>query len=305
MSYMNRLQLLAWVVRFPGDANDPESFWQLLHHGVDAITEIPSDRWDVEAYYDPDKNAPGKMYTRYGGFIRHIDQFDPHFFRISPKEAKDMDPQQRIALEVAWEALENAGIPPEQLKGSQTGVFMGVCFNDYGHLITQSDNIAAVDNYFSTGNHYSVIAGRISYVLGLEGPALVIDTACSSSLVSIDNACKHLRLGVCDLALAGGVNLILAPESTINFCKSGMLAVDGRCKTFDASANGYTRSEGCGIVVLKRLSDAERDGDNILAVIRGTAINQDGASTGLTVPNGEAQEKVIQAALENAGSDGE
>jgi acyl transferase domain-containing protein len=245
------------------------------------------------------------MYTRFGGFINHVDLFDPQFFGISPREAEDMDPQQRISLEVTWEALENAGIPAHTLKGSKTGVFMGICFNDYGQLIRQSGDIAAVDDYYSTGNHYSVSAGRISYILGLEWPAMAIDTACSSSLVSIDNAVKHLRLEKCDLAIAGGVNLILAPESTINFCKSGMLAEDGRCKTFDAAANGYVRSEGCGMLILKRLSDAERDKDRILAVIRATEINQDGASTGLTVPNQNAQEKVIKEALKSANLKGE
>ena len=211
-----------------------------------------------------------------------------------------MDPQQRIALEVTWEALENAGIPPSTLKDSNTGVFMGICFNDYGQLIMQSGDISAVDDYYSTGNHFSVAAGRISYFLGLKGPAMAIDTACSSSLVCVDNAVKHLRLGQCDTAIAGGVNLILAPESTINFCKSGMLAEDGRCKTFDESADGYIRSEGCGMIILKRLSDAKKDGNRILGIIRGVAINQDGASTGLTVPNAEAQQEVIEAALKNA-----
>jgi acyl transferase domain-containing protein/surfactin synthase thioesterase subunit/acyl carrier protein len=290
--------------RFPGGADTPEKFWRVFSDGIDTITEVPPDRWDIDAYYDPDKKAPGKMYTRYGGFIEGVDQFDPQFFGISPREAEDMDPQQRISLEVTWEALENAGIPPNSLKGTDTGVFMGICFNDYGQLIVQSGDISAVDDYYSTGNHYSVSAGRISYILGLEGPAMAIDTACSSSLVCIDTACEKLRLGECELAIAGGVNLILAPESTINFCKSGMLAEDGRCKTFDAAANGYVRSEGCGIVILKKLSDARRDNNRILAVIRSTAINQDGASTGLTVPNGLAQEKVIKAALKKASLEG-
>lgn len=286
--------------RFPGGATTPEKYWQIFAQGIDAIKEVPEDRWDIDAYFDADKAAPGKMYTRYGGFIEGVDLFDPEFFGISPREAKDMDPQQRIALEVSWEALENAGINPASLKGTNTGVFMGICFNDYGHLITQSNDPSNVDDYFSTGNHYSVTAGRICYFLGLEGPSMAIDTACSSSLVSIDNAVKHLQNHECDMAIAGGVNLILAPETTINFCKSGMLADDGRCKTFDASANGYVRSEGCGIVILKRLSDALRDKDTIQAVIRATAINQDGASTGLTVPNGQAQRKLIESALEKA-----
>lgn len=290
--------------RFPGSADTPDKFWRIFKEGIDTIREVPSNRWDIDAYYDPDKNAPGKMYTRFGGFIDNVDLFDPQFFGISPREAKDMDPQQRISLEVTWEALENACIPPQDLKGSNTGVFIGICFDDYSHLITQSGDISAVDDYYSTGNHFSVSAGRISYILGLEGPCMVIDTACSSSLVCIDTACEKLHIGECDMAIAGGVNLILAPESTINFCKSGMLAVDGRCKTFDAAANGYVRSEGCGIVILKRLSDAVRDGNRILALIRSTAINQDGASTGLTVPNGLAQEKVIKAALAKANLEG-
>ena len=287
--------------RFPGNVNNPEDFWRLLKEGQDAIIDIPPNRWDADAYYDPNKDAPGKMYVKKGGFLQQpVDEFDAAYFGISPKEAEDMDPQQRISLEVAVDAIESSGIPLDSLNGSRTGVYMGICFNDYGHLITQSGDIAAVDRYYSTGNHYSVLSGRIAYVFGLNGPAISLDTACSSSLVTIDTAVKDLRFGRCDLALAGGVNLILAPEATINFCKSGMLSPDGHCKTFDASADGYVRGEGCAILVLKRLSDAVKDGNPILAVIRGTSVNQDGASTGLTVPNGRAQQKVIQEALENA-----
>jgi thioester reductase-like protein len=286
--------------RFPGGANTPEKFWKIFKDEVDVITEVPPDRWDIDSYFDLDKDASGKMYTRWGGFIDDVGLFDPQFFGISPHEAEDMDPQQRISLEVTWEALENAGIPPDSIKGTNTGVFIGICFNDYGQLITQSGDKDAVDDYFSTGNHFSVCAGRISYILGLEGPAMAIDTACSSSLVAVDIASQKLQTGECDMAIAGGVNLILAPESTINFCKSGMLAEDGRCKTFDAAANGYVRSEGCGIVILKRLDDAKRDKNPVLAVIRGIAVNQDGSSTGLTVPNGRAQENVINAALKKA-----
>jgi amino acid adenylation domain-containing protein len=303
-SAIQPLAVIGMGCRFSGGADTPEKFWKIFKDGVDTISEVPSDRWDMDAYYSPDKQKPGKMYTRYGGFIDRVDLFDAGFFRISPLEAEDMDPQQRISLEVTWEALENAGIAPSSLKGSNTGVFMGICFNDYGQLITQSGDVNAVDNYYSTGNHYSVVAGRISYVLGLEGPAMAIDTACSSSLVSIDSASEKLKSGECDLAIAGGVNIILVPEPTINFCKSGMLSEDGRCKTFDAAANGYVRSEGCGIVILKRLSDALRDGNRILAVVKSTAVNQDGASTGLTVPNGQAQEKVINLALRKSGLQG-
>ncbi len=295
------IAIIGMGCRFPGGVKNPEQLWEILKNGVDTITEVPADRWDIDAYYDSDKKAPGKMYTRFGGFIDHVDLFDPQFFSISPREAEDMDPQQRLSLEVAWEALENAGIPAHRLKGSKTGVFIGISYNDYGQLIRQSGDVAAVDNYFSTGNNYSVSAGRISYVFGLEGPAMAIDTACSSSLVSIDSAVKHLHLGECDLAIAGGVNLILAPELTINFCKSGMLSDDGRCKTFDEKADGYVRSEGCGLLVLKRLSDALKAKDRILALIRATSINQDGASTGLTVPKQKAQENVIRAALKEGG----
>ncbi len=292
--------------RYPGGADTPEKFWQVFKEGRDTISEVPPERWDLSAFYDPDKSAPGKMYTRYGGFIENVALFDPQFFGISPREAVDMDPQQRIALEVSWEAMENAGIVPASLAGSNTAVFMGICFNDYGQLITESGNPEGVDDYYSTGNHYSVLAGRISYFFGLEGPAMAIDTACSSSLVAIDRAVKQLQSRESDLAISGGVNLILVPQSTINFCKSGMLAQDGRCKTFDAAADGYVRSEGCGVVLLKRWSDAQRDGNRILAVIRATAINQDGASAGLTVPNERAQEKLIEDALKRAklqGSD--
>lgn len=294
------IAIIGMGCRFPGGANTPEKFWDILKNGIDAITEIPKNRWDADLYYSSDKDAPGKMYTRHGGFIDSFDHFDPQFFGISPREAEEMDPQQRIALEVSWEALENGGIPPNSLKGTNTGVFIGVSSNDYGQLIVQSGDLSSVDGGYSTGNQYSVVAGRISYVLGLEGPSMSIDTACSSSLVCIDDAAKYLMQGECDMAIAGGVNLILSPMTTINFCKSGMLADDGRCKTFDASANGYVRSEGCGIVILKRLSDAKRDKNRILALIRATGINQDGASSGLTVPNGQAQEHLIQSVLKKA-----
>lgn len=295
------IAIIGMACRLPGNVNNPEDFWDLLIQNKDAIIDVPSNRWSLDQYYDPDKDAPGKMYVKKGGFLQTpIDEFDADFFHISPKEAEDMDPQQRLALEVAVEAIQSAGINSTDLMRSLTGVYMGICFNDYGHLITESGHVEAVDNYYSTGNHYSVLSGRISYFFGLQGPAISMDTACSSSLVSIDTAVKDLRLKRCNLALAGGVNLMLAPEPTINFCKSGMLSPEGHCKTFDESADGYVRGEGCGIIILKRLSDAIKDNNTILAVIRGTAVNQDGPSSGLTVPNGLAQEAVIKAALENA-----
>jgi acyl transferase domain-containing protein/acyl carrier protein/ubiquinone/menaquinone biosynthesis C-methylase UbiE len=286
--------------RFPGGANDPDSFWQLMIEGRDAISEVPPGRWDLDAFYDPDPDAPGKMSTRWGGFLDRIEQFDPEFFGISPREATGMDPQQRLLLEVAWEALENAGQSSDRLAGSQTGVFVGVCNSDYFLMRFESAR-SAVDAYVATGNAHSVASGRISYILGLQGPSVSVDTACSSSLVAVHLACQSLKADECRMALAGGVNLILMPDTTIILSKSHMMAPDGRCKAFDAEADGFVRSEGCGVVVLKRLSDARADGDRILALIRGTASNQDGRSSGLTAPNGPSQVAVIREALANAG----
>ncbi|MBW4633664.1 MAG: type I polyketide synthase [Iphinoe sp. HA4291-MV1] len=290
--------------RFPGGANSPEAFWQILQTGVDAITEVPLERWDIESYYDPDPDTPGKMSTRYGGFIEQTEQFDPQFFGISPREATSLDPQQRLLLEVSWEALEHANQVPKQLYDTQTGVFVGICTNDYMRVLWPNTP-KNIDAYFGTGNALSVAAGRLSYVLGLTGPSLVVDTACSSSLVSLHLACQSLRNGECSMALAAGVNLILTPETNIVFSKARMMASDGRCKTFDAEADGYVRGEGCGVIVLKRLSDALADGDRILALIRGSAVNQDGPSGGLTVPSGPSQEKVIRQALATAQVDPE
>ncbi len=288
--------------RAPGGVHDAESFWQLLRNGVDAITEVPQERWNLNEHFDADKDAPGKMYTRYGGFLADIDKFDALFFGITPREAVSMDPQQRLLLETSWEALEHAGQTKERLLNSRTGVFMGVCFNEYAQKHLYSGDTTMIDGYCFTGIAQSVLTGRLSYCLGLQGPSLAIDTACSSSLVTVHLACQSLRNRESDMALAGGVNLMLTPENTIYFCKVGAMSPDGRCKTFDAAANGYVRGEGCGVVVLKRLSDALTDGDNILALIRGSAVNQDGRSNGLTAPNGPAQEAVIRAALANANA---
>jgi acyl transferase domain-containing protein/acyl carrier protein len=286
--------------RFPPGGTGLEAFWQTLHGGVDAITEVPPDRWDAKAFFDPDPGAPGKMTSRYGGFLSDVDQFDPTFFGIAPREAVSLDPQHRILLEVSWEALKNAALPPDGLSGSPTGVFIGICSSDYVQLLS-ARGIEHIDTYSGTGNAHSVAAGRLSYLFGLQGPSLAVDTACSSSLVAVHLACQALRSKECNLALAGGVNLTLAPEMSISLSKLRMLSPDGRCKAFDASANGFVRGEGCGVVVLKRLSDAEADGDNILALIRGSAVNQDGRSTALTAPNGIAQQKVIRKALARAG----
>ena len=287
--------------RFPGGANDPDSFWKLLQEGKDAISEVPRARWDIDAFYDPDPDAPGKMNTRFGGFLEGVDfeGFDAQFFRTAPREAASMDPQQRLLLEVAWEALERAG-QAQALTQSATGVFVGIGMNDYSQVQLRSGDPSRIDPYTAAGNFLCFAAGRISFLLGLQGPCLALDTACSSSLVAIHLACQSLRAGECQMALAGGVQLILSPEPTIAIARTRALAPDGRCKTFDARADGFVRGEGCGIVVLKRLSDAVAAADNILAVIRGSAVNHDGPSAGLTVPNGTAQENVIRQALKAA-----
>ena len=269
--------------RFPG-ADSPEAFWQLLHEGRDAIADLPADRLDGGTK---------------GGYLAAIDRFDPQFFGIAPREAETMDPQQRLLLEVSYEALENAGIAADRAAGTNAGVFIGISNSDYARRLLGSSR--AVELYAGTGNALSIAANRISYVFDFHGPSWAVDTACSSSLVALHQACRSLREGECDLALAGGVNVILAPEVTAAFGSAGMLAADGRCKSFDATADGYVRGEGCGIVVLKRLSRALRDGDTISALIRGTAVNQDGRSNGLTAPNGPSQKAVIRRALSDAG----
>lgn len=288
--------------RFPGGADNPEKYWELLSNGVDAVSKVPPGRWNAEDYYDPDPEAPGKMYTVMAGFIKgQPGEFDARFFSISPKEAKSLDPQQRLLLEVSWEALEDAGIAPTALQGSRTGVFVGISSTDYDQASFRSGDNTRIDAYSLTGSVFSTAGGRLSYTYGLEGPNMSVDTACSSSLVALHLACRSLRLGESELAMAGGVNLLLTPEPFICFSKLRAISPDGRCKTFDASADGYGRGEGCGIVVLKLLKDALRDGDRVLAVIRGTAVNQDGKSNGLTAPNGLAQQKVIRQALDDAG----
>ncbi|AOI68336.1 hybrid non-ribosomal peptide synthetase/type I polyketide synthase [Burkholderia ubonensis] len=291
------IAIVGMSCRFPGAAHDLDAYWQLLNDGVDAISEVPRERWDIDAYYDPDPEAPGRMYCRFGGFLDGVDQFDPAFFRITPREAAAMDPQQRLLLEVSHEALEHAGIPVDSLKGSRTGVFVGITTNDYANLQLRNGGGSGIDGYFFTGNPLNTAAGRISYGLGLQGPSMAIDTACSSSLTAIHTASQNLRSGECDLAIAGGVNLILSPDNSIAVSRTRALAPDGRCKTFDAAADGFVRSEGCGAIVLKRLSDALAAGDRVLAVLRGSAVNHDGASSGFTAPNGRAQEEVIRKAL--------
>ncbi len=299
------IAVVGMACRFPGGVTTPEQLWELLMQGTDAITEVPASRWDVDAYFDPEPGVPGKMYTRWGGFLDEVDRFDAEFFGISPREARAMDPQQRLLLEVAWEALERAGIAPDRLAGSSTGVYVGISSSDYGGRLMYGASPASLDPYAITGNAFSVAAGRLSYLLGLEGPSMPVDTACSSSLVAVHLACRALRHGDCELALAGGVNLLLGPSGTICFSQLRAMAPDGRCKPFDAAADGYVRSEGVGVLALQRLSDAQASGRPILAVLRGSAVNHDGRSNGLTAPSGSSQQAVIRAALADAKADPE
>ncbi|MEE2732396.1 MAG: SDR family NAD(P)-dependent oxidoreductase [Pseudomonadota bacterium] len=286
--------------RLPGGANSPERLWELLQNGEDAIVDMVDQRWVGDDFYDPDPEAVGKLYTKANGLVDDVDQFDAEFFGIAPVEATLMEPQQRLLLETTWDSLEHAGIAPDSLMGTKTGVFVGICHMGYSHMQAQYGSLEDISPYNGTGNSHSVASGRLSYLLGLQGPSLSVDTACSSSLVAIHLAIQSLRKGESDMALAAGVNLILEPTTSMIFARAGMLSPDGRCKTFDGDANGYVRGEGCGTVVLKRLSDALRDGDNVLAVVRGSAVNQDGKSQGITAPNELAQEKVLRAALEDA-----
>ncbi|NJR67160.1 MAG: hypothetical protein HC772_20535 [Leptolyngbyaceae cyanobacterium CRU_2_3] len=298
------IAIIGMACRLPGGINTPEAFWQLLQEGGDTRSPIPAERWDLKAYYDPDPEAPGKMYTRFGHFLAKVDQFDANFFGIAPREATAMDPQQRILLEVSWEALERAGHRVNRLAEEPIGVFIGNDGQDYQRLLArhlEHHPTSSLATYLGTGVALSSIPGRIAYTFGFTGPSLAIDTACSSSLVAIHQACASLRQGECSVALAGGVKLHLTPDGFIGTSKAKMLSADGWCKTFDASADGYARGEGCGVVVLKPLSKAIADRDNILAVIRGSAVNQDGPSSGLTVPNGQAQQRLLRQALSNAG----
>ncbi|MFC5829635.1 beta-ketoacyl synthase N-terminal-like domain-containing protein [Nonomuraea insulae] len=286
--------------RLPG-ADGPERFWSALLEGVDAITEVPGDRWDGAALYDPDPDRPGRMNTRWGGFLGDVEGFDADFFAISAREAARMDPQQRLLLEVAWEALEDAGVPAASLSGTRAGVFVGASTYDHGATLLSSG--AEAEAYDGTGAALSVIANRLSYVLNLRGPSMVVDSACSSSLVAVHLACQALRAGEADLALAGGVNVITSPRIALSFSKGRLMAPDGRCKPFDHRANGYVRSEGAGVVLLRPLSAALAAGDRIYAVIHGSAVNQDGRTNGLAAPNRPAQEAVLRSAYAAAGVD--
>lgn len=289
------IAIVGMECRFPGAKNRDE-YWQLLHDGVDAVTEVPEDRWDVDAFYDPDPAAPGKMNTRHGGFVENLEAFDAYFFGMSPRQAAPLDPRQRLMLEVTWEALEDAGIPPDSLAGSRTGVYVATLRDDYDRLLFA--DLTRADAYSGTGTAHTMVANRISYVFDLRGPSMAVDTACSGALVAVHLACQSLRTGESELALAGGVHVNLLPDANVFFSKAGALASDGRCKTFDARADGIVRSDGAGVAVLKPLHRALDDGDPIYAVIRGSAVNQDGRSEGIMAPNRQAQEMLLRDAYE-------
>lgn len=300
--YVEPIAIVGASCRFPGGANSLDAFWDRLQSGYNGISTVPAERWDGDAYYDPDPDAPGKICTKSGGFLDvSAFEFDPHFFSISPREAESLDPQQRLLLELCWEAIEQANIIPETLFKTNTGVFMGVSSLDNATRIIGEAPSTDIDGYYGTGIALAPAAGRISYLFGFTGPSFVVDTACSSSLLSLHLACESLRRKECDMALGGGVQLLTHPGVSVAFTKARMLSVDGLCRTFDADANGYVRGEGGGVMLLKRLSDAQRDNDTILAVIRGSGVNQDGASGGLTVPSGPSQESVIRTALSMSG----
>ena len=267
------LAIIGMGCRFPG-AESPQAFWEGLMNGFDAIGEIPPDRWDTHRYYHPDPTHPGTMYSRQGGFLSYIDQFDAAFFGISPTEASRIDPQQRLLLEVSWEALEDAGLVPQHLAGSPTGVFIGLCNSDYG--ILQKQDAGSMNAYTNAGISGSIASNRISYLFDFQGPSLSVDTACSSSLVALHLACESLWRGESSLALVGGVSILLDPTWSVGFSKAYMLSPHGRCRAFDAEADGYVRGEGVGIVILKPLSAALADGHTVYGLIRATGINQDG-----------------------------
>ncbi|MFJ8584812.1 amino acid adenylation domain-containing protein [Streptomyces sp. NPDC093595] len=297
------IAIIGMACRLPGDANTPEEYWELLERGGDGIVEVPKDRWDAEALYNPDPEVPGTSYCSRGGFVTPIDLFDAPFFGISPREARSLDPMQRMVLETTWEAFERAGYTLDQLRGSQTGAFIGVgkssAYHEYG--LTMAGGLADLDGYVGPGSAGGTMSGRVSYVFGLEGPTLTLDTACSSSLVTTHLACNALRNGECDLAVSAGVSLMLTPELHVEFSRLRGMSADGRCRSFSSDTDGTGWSEGSAAVVLKRLSDAQRDGDPILAVLRGTAVNHDGHAASLTTPSGPAQQRVIRAALGASG----
>jgi 3-oxoacyl-(acyl-carrier-protein) synthase/SAM-dependent methyltransferase/acyl carrier protein len=295
------VSILGMAVRLPGGVATPERFWEALAAGEELITAVPPERWDALSYASADSEQPGTMYDTHGGFLADVDTFDAEFFGIHPREASSMDPQHRILLELTWEALERANIDPRTLLNTRTGIYLGITNSDYSRMLLEDPR--GIDGYTGVGAAGSIAAGRIAYFLGTHGPAVVVDTACSSSLVALHQAIQSLRRQETDIAIVGATNLILSPEMNIGFSRTRMLSRDGHCKTFDAAADGYVRSEGCCVIVLKRLADANRDGDRVLANLHGSAVNQDGRSAGITAPNGPAQEAVMREALANAALD--
>ncbi|WP_394845466.1 phosphopantetheine-binding protein [Pendulispora brunnea] len=290
------IAVVGMACRFPGNVDDPASFWELLQQGKDGISEVPKDRWDIDALYDPDSDAPGKICSRRGGFLACADSFDAEAFGISHEEAALMDPQQRLLLEVCWEALENAGETPTELQGSRTGVFVGLANQGYNRVLEPRD----LDAFTATDTLASVASGRLSHAFGFHGPTMSIEAACASSLVAIHLAAESLRRRESDRAIAGGVTLLLQPELQVYFSKLGLLSREGRCKAFDANADGMVRGEGCGLVVLKRYSQAVADGNPVLALVRGSAVQSTGAGKGVAIPNALAERRVLRAALESA-----
>lgn len=295
------IAIIGMGCRFPGGINDCEAFWKLLVEGREGVCDVPADRWNVERFYDPEPGIVGKSIARRGGFVEGIDQFDPQFFGISPREAAHIDPQQRLLLETAWEAIEDAGLVLDFEKGTDVGVFVGISHNDYQGLQHTPTDRTGISAHTPTGSAHSIAANRISYCLNLSGPSIAIDTACSSALTAVHLACEHLLASRCRTAMAGGVTVMIAPDGFIGFSQAGMLSPDGKCKAFDAAANGFVRGEGAGMVLLKRLSHALADGDPIHAVILGSAVNQDGHTNGISLPSPDAQARLVQDACVDAG----